>query len=153
MKLGHNHHWFDVRATSIRSQVPGHETSWRADFITWSEQNTEAFAGLHNKGKRILLIFDEASAIADPVWEVAEGALTDQNTEIIWLAFGNPTRSNRLVLRHRFWSAAVSLEVLDDRQPHCRRNQQGGACGLGARLWRRFRLLPSSRKRVAAARG
>lgn len=48
-----------------------------------SEHNTEAFAGLHNKGKRIVLIFDEASAIADKVWEVAEGALTDEDTEII----------------------------------------------------------------------
>ena len=27
------------------------------------------------------------------IWEVAEGALTDSDTEIIWLAFGNPTRS------------------------------------------------------------
>jgi hypothetical protein len=31
------------------------------DFIPWSEHNTEAFAGLHNKGKIILLLFDEAS--------------------------------------------------------------------------------------------
>jgi hypothetical protein len=53
----------------------------------------KAFAGLHNKGKRIVLIFDEASAIADKVWEVAEGALTDEDTEIIWIAFGNPTRN------------------------------------------------------------
>ena len=59
----------------------------------WSEHNTEAFAGLHNKGKRIVLVFDEASAIADKVWEVAEGALTDEETEIIWVAFGNPTRN------------------------------------------------------------
>ena len=25
------------------------------------------------------------------MWEVAEGALTDENTEICWLCFGNPT--------------------------------------------------------------
>ncbi|MGG4750139.1 hypothetical protein, partial [Proteus mirabilis] len=42
----------------------------------------------HNKGKRIILVFDEASNIADLVWEVAEGALTDEGTEIIWIAFG-----------------------------------------------------------------
>ena len=70
-----------------------HAKTWRADFVPWSEHNTEAFAGLHNKGKRIVLIFDEASAIADKVWEVAEGALTDEGTEIIWIAFGNPTRN------------------------------------------------------------
>lgn len=80
-------------ATSLHSVDPDAEKSWRADAIPWSENNTEAFAGLHNEGKRIILIFDEASAIADKVWEVAEGALTDENTEIIWLAFGNPTRN------------------------------------------------------------
>jgi hypothetical protein len=39
------------------------------------------------------VVFDEASNIADLVWEVAEGALTDEDTEIIWVAFGNPTRN------------------------------------------------------------
>ena len=87
-----NSHWWKVMTTSIRSADPKHYDSWRTDFLTWSENNTEAFAGLHNKGKRIVLIFDEASAIADKVWEVAEGALTDEYTEIIWLAFGNPTQ-------------------------------------------------------------
>ncbi|MDH8474265.1 terminase, partial [Klebsiella pneumoniae] len=66
---------------------------WRADAIPWSEHNTEAFAGLHNERKRIVVVFDEASNIADLVWEVAEGALTDEDTEIIWVAFGNPTRN------------------------------------------------------------
>lgn len=85
--------WFDVQATSVAARDKGHVKTWRADFVPWSEHNTEAFAGLHNKGKRIVLIFDEASAIADKVWEVAEGALTDEGTEIIWIAFGNPTRN------------------------------------------------------------
>ena len=51
------------------------EIYWRIDQVPWSKENTEAFAGLHNQGKRILLIFDEASAIDDKIWEVAEGAL------------------------------------------------------------------------------
>lgn len=85
--------WWQVPAMSIYSSETGREKSWRADAIPWSEHNTEAFAGLHNKGKRIVLIFDEAAAIADKVWEVAEGALTDEATEIIWVAFGNPTRN------------------------------------------------------------
>ena len=62
--------------------------------VPWSERNTEAFAGLHNKGKRLLLVMDEASAIPDVIHEVAEGALTDSDTEIIWLMFGNPTRNS-----------------------------------------------------------
>ena len=61
--------------------------------VPWSERNTEAFAGLHNQGKRILLVFDEASAIHDLIWEVSEGALTDADTEIIWCCFGNPTQN------------------------------------------------------------
>lgn len=85
--------WFDVQSTSIASRDKAHTKTWRADLVPWSEHNTEAFAGLHNKGKRIVLIFDEASAISDKVWEVAEGALTDEDTEIIWVAFGNPTRN------------------------------------------------------------
>ncbi len=85
--------WWRPTKTGIFSAFAGHEESWRCDAVTWSEHNTEAFAGLHNKGKRIVIITDESSNIADKVWEVIEGALTDEQTEIIWLAFGNPTRN------------------------------------------------------------
>lgn len=85
--------WFTTNATSVISNDQAHNKSWRADAVPWSEHNTEAFAGLHNKGKRIILIFDEASGISSKVWEVAEGALTDEDTEIIWIAFGNPTQN------------------------------------------------------------
>lgn len=84
-------HWFEFTATAIFSKDTDHEKTWRIDMVPWSERNTEAFAGLHNKGKRILLVFDEASAIPDLIWEVAEGALTDSDTEIVWCCFGNPT--------------------------------------------------------------
>jgi len=87
-------HWFDVQTMSIKSRDPTRADSWRQDFIPWSEHNTEAFAGLHNEGKIILVLFDEASKIHDKVWEVAEGALTDENTVIIWIVFGNPTRNS-----------------------------------------------------------
>lgn len=85
--------WFKVATMKINSSEPGHGDSWRLDFVTWSEHNTEAFAGLHNLGKIIVVIYDEGSNIADKVWEVTEGALTDERTVIIWLAFGNPTRN------------------------------------------------------------
>lgn len=88
-----NAHWFKITATRICAEGPK-ENTWRLDAIPWSENNTEAFAGLHNEGKCILVIYDESSTIADNVWEVTEGALTDQNTVIIWLAFGNPTRNS-----------------------------------------------------------
>lgn len=86
-------HWFTFTATALYSTQSDHEKTWRVDAIAWSLTNTEAFAGLHNEGKRVLLIFDEASAIPDEIWEVSEGALTDADTEILWLAFGNPTRN------------------------------------------------------------
>jgi hypothetical protein len=84
---------FKLTATACFSRDEKHAMTWRADFIPWSEENPEAFAGLHNKGKRIVLIFDEASSIADIIWETSEGALTDADTEIIWCAFGNMTRN------------------------------------------------------------
>jgi hypothetical protein len=92
-RLAANAAWWHVPATAMYSAEPGRDKTWRADAVPWSENNTEAFAGLHNQGRRIVLVFDEASNIADKVWEVAEGALTDEGTEIIWLAFGNPTRN------------------------------------------------------------
>lgn len=85
---------FQFTATSIFCVQKGHEKTWRVDAIPWSKDNPEAFAGLHNQGKRILMVFDEASAIYDEIWNVAEGAMTDRDTEIIWCAFGNPTRPN-----------------------------------------------------------
>ena len=85
--------WFQVGATTIATRERGKERTWRVDRIAWSENNTEAFAGLHNRGKRIVVVYDEASAISDKIWEVTEGALTDEGTEIIWLAFGNPTKN------------------------------------------------------------
>lgn len=100
---------FKFTATAIFSTVAEHEKTWRFDMVAWSENKTEAFAGMHNLGKRIVIIFDEASAIPDKIWEVTEGALTDEKTEIFWFAFGNPTRgSGRFFdcfhkLRHR-WS-------------------------------------------------
>jgi hypothetical protein len=98
---------------------PDHDRTWRLDMVPWSERNTEAFAGLHNQGKRILLIFDEASAIPDMIWETAEGALTDKNTQIIWAVFGNPTRNIGRFKEcfeggsfHQFWTC----QQVDSRQ-------------------------------------
>lgn len=84
---------FKLTATAMFSVDPDNEKTWRFDMVPWSERNTEAFAGLHNQGRRIVVVFDEASAIPDVIWEVTEGALTDANTQIIWAVFGNPTRA------------------------------------------------------------
>lgn len=82
---------FELTATSLFSIEASHKLTWRIDMVPWSEKNMEAFAGLHNKGKRILLVMDEASAIPDAIHETSDGALTDADTQIIWLMCGNPT--------------------------------------------------------------
>lgn len=111
-------HWFECSATALISKLPGHEKTWRCDMVPWSERNTEAFAGLHNKGKRVILIFDEASAIPDAIWDVSEGALTDDNTEIIWIVCGNPTRNTGRFrecfgrLRHRWHNLQVDSRTV-----------------------------------------
>ncbi len=85
---------FELTATALYSKDQAHEKTWRIDMIPWSERNTEAFAGLHNQGRRVLLVMDEGSAIPDIIWETSEGVLTDADTEIVWCVFGNPTRNS-----------------------------------------------------------
>lgn len=113
-------HLFKCTATAIFSIDEDQAREWRIDIVPWSERNTEAFAGLHNAGKRIIIIFDEASAIPDIIWETTEGALTDEDTEILWFVFGNPTRNTGRFrecfpggqFHHRWWTRKVnSMEV------------------------------------------
>jgi hypothetical protein len=86
-------HWFTVTATAIYSVDPARELTWRFDAVPWSSQRPQAFAGLHNQGRRAVILMDEASTIENIIWETTEGALTDANTELLWLVFGNPTSS------------------------------------------------------------
>ena len=65
--------------------------SWRVDAQTCREENSESFAGLHAANSTPFYIFDEASAVPDKIWEVAEGGTTDG--EPMWFAWGNPTRN------------------------------------------------------------
>ena len=116
---------FEVSKTAIFSTDKRYEKTWRIDAIPWSEHRPEAFAGLHNQGGRILIIFDEASAIPTCIWEVAEGAMTDKNTEIFFLCFGNPTRNDGRFFecfgrfRHRWITKKVdsrTVPITDKRQ-------------------------------------
>ncbi len=68
-----------------------HPETWRVDGLTWKKELAEAFAGLHAITATPFYIFDEASAIDDKIWEVAEGGLTDGEPQ--WHVFGNPTRN------------------------------------------------------------
>jgi hypothetical protein len=114
-----NADWWTATATALASVEPGHERTWRADAIPWSETNTEAFAGLHNQHRRILLVFDEASAIDDRIWDVAEGALTDESAEILWTVFGNYTRNTGRfhetfgVQKHRWLTRQIDSRLVE----------------------------------------
>lgn len=109
-------HWFVVEETSIYSADTKRSRKWCVDRVTWNKARPEAFAGAHNEGKRLMVIFDEASQIDDTIWEVTNGALTDANTEIFWLVFGNPTRTEGEFFRcfnakRNNWSAGEPLQI------------------------------------------
>jgi hypothetical protein len=86
-RLAINKHWFEWTATKFyHKQYPD---TWFASAIPWSINNSEAFAGTHEK--HVLVIYDEASGIHDQIWEVTEGAMTTAGA--MWVAFGNPTKN------------------------------------------------------------
>jgi len=87
--LSWHQHWFKHTATKFyHVQNPA---LWYAINIPWSKEKSEAFAGKHEK--YVLVVYDEASAIDDVIWEVTEGAMSNPKGEALWLAFGNPTRN------------------------------------------------------------
>jgi hypothetical protein len=86
-KLSLNGNWFEWTATKF--YLKEEPQTWFASAIPWSEHNSEAFAGTHEEN--VLIIFDEASGIADIIWEVTEGAMTTPGAA--WICFGNPTKN------------------------------------------------------------
>jgi hypothetical protein len=93
-RLAINSEWFDKTVTSVRVRDERHSDEWRCDLVAWSEDNPAASAGLHNQGKRLIFIIDEASEIPSVIFDVAEGTLLDENTETLFLICGNPTRNS-----------------------------------------------------------
>lgn len=83
-----NRDWFEWTATSLYYKA--NPSTWNAKAVPWSSTNTNAFAGTHENDT--LMVFDEASEIIDPVWEVADGALTTPFS--MQFCFGNPTRNS-----------------------------------------------------------
>jgi hypothetical protein len=65
--------------------------TWFCSPATCKEENSEAFAGQHAADSSSFYVFDEASAVPDKIFEVAEGGVTDGQPFIF--LFGNPTRS------------------------------------------------------------
>jgi hypothetical protein len=87
LRLARNGNWFQWSAQKLAAKWA--PETWFASAVPWSKERAEAFAGTHEE--HVLVIFDEASAIEDVIWEVAEGAMTTPGA--MWIAFGNPTRN------------------------------------------------------------
>jgi hypothetical protein len=95
-----NKHWFVF--TSDTMYRVGMKDSWAVSAQSCKEENSEAFAGQHAADSTSFYIFDEASAIPDKIWEVAEGGLSDGEPMII--VCGNPTRNTGRFQRISFGS-------------------------------------------------
>lgn len=87
-------HWFEVNTGrgSMKMYHKQHPEAWQCTAQTSREENAEAFAGLHAANSTPFYIFDEASAIPEAIYDVAEGGLTDGEPHIY--LFGNPTRNS-----------------------------------------------------------
>lgn len=86
-KVAINRDWFQWTATKFYHVL--YPEVWFAAAVPWTEGNSEAFAGTHEK--HVLVIFDEGSNIADKIWEVTDGAMTTPGA--MWIVFGNPTQN------------------------------------------------------------
>lgn len=93
-KMAINGHWFEYRCS--RGNLSYYRTdckeAWAVNGQASTKENADAFAGLHNARSTPFYIFDEASAVDDKIYEVAEGGLTDGEPMIF--LFGNPTKSS-----------------------------------------------------------
>lgn len=87
-------HWFEVNTGrgSMKMYHKEDPESWYCTAQTCKEENSESFAGQHAANSTSFYIFDEASAVPDSIWEVAEGGMTDG--EPMFFAFGNATRNH-----------------------------------------------------------
>ena len=101
--LAINSHWWEVTAMSLRpAEWFGEAVKrdlkidlgyWYASAQLWSEENPDAFAGIHNHAG-VMLIFDEASGIPRPIWTVSEGFFTEPIPDRYWFVFSNPRRNS-----------------------------------------------------------
>jgi len=92
--------------------------SWFCAPQSCKEENSEAFAGQHAAGATSFYVVDEASAIPDKIFEVAEGGLTDGEPMIFM--FGNPTQSTGYFYRACFGGLKKRWESLAIDSRDCR---------------------------------
>lgn len=100
--LSINSHWFERTALSLKpadwfedalkKQLKIDTGYYYAQAQLWSEENPDAFAGVHNHNG-IMVIFDEASGIPKPIWTVTEGFFTEPVLHRYFFCFSNPRRN------------------------------------------------------------
>lgn len=98
-----NEHWFEVTGitlnpakwlcTAIERDLQKGTTYWGAIGKLWSEENPDAYAGVHNHDG-VMVIFDEASGIPDAIWSVAKGFFTEPTPNRFWFAFSQGRRNS-----------------------------------------------------------
>ena len=97
-----NRHWWEPTATSLQPaqwltelverDLKKGTRYWGAEGKLWSEENPDAYAGVHNMDG-MMVIFDEASGIPDSIWSVAAGFFTENILDRYWFAFSNGRRN------------------------------------------------------------
>lgn len=116
-----NSHWWDLSATVMKPQkwlielverdLKKGTRYWAAEGKLWSEENPDGYAGVHNEDG-VMIIFDEASGIADGIWPVAGGYFTEPTKNRFWFAFSNPRRRTGYFFecfnaKRDFWSTTT----------------------------------------------
>jgi hypothetical protein len=116
-----NSHWFEIAATRImpakwltelvERDLKKGTRYWSVEGRLWSEENPDAYAGVHNFDG-VMLIFDEASGIPDSIWSVSDGFFTENTPHRFHLAFSNPRRNTGYFYetfhsKRAFWTTRV----------------------------------------------
>lgn len=83
-------HWFIVNATQM--YYAGQRDAWFCTALSSEKEKSEAFAGQQAADSTSFYVFDEASAVPDVIFDVAEGGLAKGEPMIF--IFGNPTRNS-----------------------------------------------------------
>ncbi len=126
LTLAINGHWFVKTATSLKPQQWYEELLisdlkidtgyYYAQAQLWSEENPDAFAGVHSSAG-VCLIMDEASGIPSPIYSVSEGFFTEPTKNRFWFSFSNPRRNtgpfyDSFHSKRSFWNT----EQIDSRE-------------------------------------
>jgi len=103
INLSINAHWFDVSVLSVKyAEWFGTLVKQQLKIDTayaycrgqlWSEENPDAFAGTHNP-LGVMVEFDEASGIPDPIFTVTRFFFTEPVLDRYWLVDSNPRRNS-----------------------------------------------------------